>query len=142
MVEITAELTSGTAVTVSDGRHTWRADEPPEAMSTDLGPNPYELLLGALAACTCITLSLYCRHKGMKLESVSASYRFDRVHAEDCEDCGDTKQGKVERITSSVRITGEFDDRERERLQQVAQRCPVHKTLANGLHIVDRVEFA
>ena len=62
MAQITAELTSGTHVTVSNGRHTWYGDEPPEVKGTDRAPHPYELLLGALAACTCITLSLYAQH--------------------------------------------------------------------------------
>jgi putative redox protein len=142
MTKITAELTAGTQVTISNGRHTWHADEPPEAKGTDLAPNPYELLLGALAACTCITLSLYSQHKGIALKSVETSYEFRRVHAEDCEGCEEATGGKVEQVTSHVRIAGDFDDAQRKRLAQVAQRCPVHKTLANGLRIVDRVEFA
>lgn len=142
MATITAELTSGTLVTISNGRHTWRGDEPRAAGGNDIGPTPYELLLGALAACTCITLQLYCRHKGIVLKSVSASYDHNRVHADDCADCDDPKKGFYERVTSRIRIAGELDDAQRKRLAEVAERCPVHKTLTNGMQIEDRVEFA
>ncbi len=141
MAFITAELTSGTLVTISNGRHTWRADEPSDAGGTDVGPTPYELLLGALAACTCITLALYCRHKSIPLKSVSASYELERVHADDCEACDDPKRGFIDQVTSKIRIAGTFDDAQRERLAQIAERCPVHKTLTNGVRIEDRIEF-
>ena len=113
MSQITAQLNSGTAVRLSNGRHEWKADEPPEIHGTDTGPNPYELLLGSLAACTCITLSLYCRHKNIALESVSATYDYDRIHARDCEECEEPKKGFIDRITSQVHIAGEFDDAQR-----------------------------
>lgn len=142
MTKVTAELTSGTLVTISNGRHTWRADEPPEAKGTDLAPNPYELLLGALSACTCITLSLYCQHKGIPLKSVSAWYDFDRVHADDCDGCEKDGGGQIEQVTGFVRFAGNFDDSQRKRLTQIAQRCPVHKSLAQGMHLVDRAEFS
>lgn len=142
MAQIVAELTSGTLVTISNGRHTWRADEPPDAGGTDVGPTPYEILLGALAACTCITLALYCRHKGIALKGVTASYEHTREHAKDCEDCDDPKKGFIDRATSRIRIAGEFDDAQRKRLAEIAQRCPVHKTLERGVEIADVVEFS
>jgi len=143
MPKVTAELTSGTLVTISNGRHIWRADEPPEAKGTDLAPNPHEPLLGALSACTCITLSLYCQHKGIPLKSVSARYEFKRVHADDdCDGCENDRGGRVEQVTSFIRIAGDLDDSQRQRLTQIAQRCPVHKSLAQGMRLVDRVEFS
>ncbi len=141
MTTITAELTTGTQVSISNGRHSWRADEPPEAQGTDLAPNPYELLLGALAACTCITLSLYCRHKGFALKSVATSYRFEQIQVDDGEDSEQQKGGKVEQVAGCVRIAGEFDEAQRKRLSQIAERCPVHRTLTRGIRMVDRVEF-
>ncbi len=141
MATITARLEDTTQVTLSNGRHTWLADEPPAAGGRDTGPTPYELLVASLAACTCITLFLYCRHKGIKLESVTATYRYDRVHADDCKDCGDESKGFIDRISSEVRLAGEFDDAQRARLAQIVERCPVHKTLANGVHMVDEVGF-
>ena len=82
MATITANLNSGTVVRISNGRHEWTADEPVAAGGTDTGPDPYELLLGSLAACTCATIALYCQHKGLTLKSISASYEFARIHAD------------------------------------------------------------
>lgn len=69
MSQVTAQLNSGTVVQISNGRHEWAGDEPVAIGGTDSGPNPYELLLGSLAACTCVTLALYCQHKGLVLRS-------------------------------------------------------------------------
>ena len=141
MTQITARLTSGMAVTLSNGRHEWHADEPLAAGGTDTGPNPYELLLGSLAACTCVTIAWYCGNKGWPLESVSTSYDFSRIHAKDCEDCDIPDKGFIEQITTNVHIEGAFDEAQRKRLAQVAERCPVHKTLANGVRFEDNATF-
>lgn len=142
MPRITAELVSGTQVTISNGRHTWRGDEPPSAGGDDTGPTPYEMLVGSLAACTLITLALYCRHKRIPLKSVTATYEHGRIHADDCRDCEDGTTGLIEQITSRVRIAGEFDEAQRKRLIQIVGRCPVHRTLASPVRMVDEVEFA
>ena len=142
MAQITAKLASGMVVKLSNGRHDWRADEPLSAGGTDTGPNPYELLLGSLAACTCITISWYCQHKKIPLESVSTTYDFSRVHADDCKDCDIPDKGFIEKITSNVHIEGDFDEAQRKRLAQIAQRCPVHKTLAHGVKFEDNASFS
>ena len=141
MAQISATLTSGTVVQLTNGRHTWTADEPIEVKGTDTGPNPYELLLSALAACTCITVALYCRHKGLDLKSISATYDLARIHAKDCEDCDNPALGFIDKITSQVHITGDFDEAQQKRLAEVAERCPVHKTLANGVVFSDNATF-
>lgn len=141
MVRITAELTSGMAVRLSNGRHEWQADEPLGAGGTDSGPNPYELLLGSLAACTCVTISWYCQFKKLPLESVRTTYDFERVHADDCKDCDIPDKGFIEKIASNVHIEGDFDEAQRKRLAQIAQRCPVHKTLAHGVEFEDNATF-
>ena len=142
MAKITAKLTSGMAVQMSNGRHVWNADEPLEADGTDTAPNPYELLLGSLAACTCVTISWYCQHKKIPLESVSTTYDFSRVHADDCKDCDIPDKGFIEKITSNVHIEGDFDEAQKKRLAQIAQRCPVHKTLAHGVQFEDNASFS
>lgn len=142
MSQITAKLISGMAVQLSNGRHEWQADEPMALGGTDKGPNPYELLLASLAACTCITLSYYCQRKSIVLKSVSASYEFSRVHADDCKDCDDPKTGFIDKITSHVEIDGNFDDAQRRRLAEIIERCPVHKTLANGVEFSDNTAFS
>lgn len=135
MTAVTAELTDTrtTSVRVGNGRHTWVGDEPSEAGGEDTGPTPYEQLLGSLAACTAITVSLYCRHKGWALDRVAVEYRHGRVHADDCEDCDEELTGFLDRVQGRIVIDGEFDDVQRERLGQVARRCPVHKTLERGV---------
>jgi putative redox protein len=119
MARITATLTTGMAVQLSNGRHEWQADEPIDAGGTDTGPNPYELLLGSLAACTCVTIAWYCQFK----------------------DCDIPDKGFIEKITTNVHIEGNFDDAQRKRLAQIAERCPVHKTLAHGVEFEDNATF-
>jgi putative redox protein len=142
MANITATLTFGMRVSMSNGRHEWLADEPIALGGSDSGPNPYELLLASLAACTCITLSYYCKRKGIALESVNASYDFDRVHADDSENCDDPKSGFIDRISSHVEIKGDFDEAQRQRLAEIVERCPVHKTLAKGVTFSDHATFS
>ena len=142
MAQITAKLASGMAVQLSNGRHVWKADEPLEAGGTDTGPNPYELLLGSLAACTCVTISWYCQHKQLPLESVSTTYDFSRVHASDGKDCNIPEKGFIKKKTSNVHIEGDFEAAQKKRLAQIAQRCPVHKTLAHGVKFEDNASFS
>jgi uncharacterized OsmC-like protein len=141
MTQITGTLTSGMVVTLSNGRHEWTADEPVGVGGTDTGPNPYELLMSSLAACTCVTIAAYCKHKSLPLESVTATYDFSRIHADDCADCDIPDKGFIEQITSNVHIEGDFDESQRKRLAQIAQRCPVHKTLAHGVQFEDNATF-
>jgi len=138
---ITAELDNGMAVRLSNGRHTWDADEPVDAGGTDSGPNPYELLLSSLAACTCLTLAMYCRHKGITLRAIRATFEFSNVHADDCQDCEETDKGFMQKISSNVHIDGDFDAAQRKRLAQIVERCPVHKTLVAGVKITDNATF-
>ena len=141
MSTLTASLTTGTQVKIATETHEWLADEPLTKGGTDIGPNPYDLLLGSLAACTCITMSLYAQHKGIELDSVTVSFEFDRVQAEDCEECDEDDKGLMERIRSDIKIKGNFDEAQKKRLTQIASRCPVHKTLAQGVVFGDNVSF-
>ena len=109
---------------------------------TDTGPTPYELLLGGLAACVAVTLRLYANHKDISLSGVDVRLEFGRVHADDCLDCDERADGWLDQIHTRVTLHGTFTDAQRIRLAQVAERCPVHKTLANGVQIVDAVHFA
>ncbi len=142
MTRITAELTTGMEVRLSNGRHHWNGDEPADAGGTDTGPNPYELLMGALAACTCVTIAAYCRFKKLPLRSINATYEFSRVHADDCRECESPDRGFIEKVQSNVHIQGGFDDAQKKRLAQIVTRCPVHKTLAHGVEIEDNTTFA
>jgi putative redox protein len=139
MATISAELTSGYRVEMTNGSHTWRADEPIDVGGTDTGPNPYELLLGSVAACTCITLSMYARRKEIPLRSVTARYNYDKVHAQDCEFCDDDDRGMIDTVSSDIEIRGDFTPEQAKRLEEVATRCPVHKTLEREVRFDDRV---
>jgi putative redox protein len=141
MATVTASLREGTVATIHARQFSWKADEPPAAGGTDAGPTPYELLLGSLAACTTTTLRLYANHKKIVLSGVDVELDFDRVHADDCQDCDLRGDGLIERIDVRVKLLGPFGEAQRKRLAQVAQRCPVHKTLAKGIHFVDSVTF-
>ena len=141
MAFVTAVLREGTVVEMQARTFSWRGDEPLAAGGTDVGPTPYEILLGGLAACIAITLRLYANHKGIPLAEVDVRLEFDRVHADDCVDCDERADGWIDRIQSHVTIHGSFDEAQKTRLTQVAERCPVHKSLANGVQMVDTVAF-
>ena len=146
MTAITADLTvepgKNFCVELRSASHEWRADEPADLGGGDTGPNPYEILLSSVAACTCITLSMYCQRKGWKLHSVSAHYEHDRVHARDCEDCEADASGYIDRVRSQIFIEGEFDDEQQARLEEIARRCPVHRTLERGISFTTEAVFA
>ena len=141
MSKVSASLTDGMRVEINNGRHTWLADEPESAGGTDAGPNPYELLLSALAACICITIAMYCRHKGMTLNGITATFEFSNIHADDCEHCDEELSGYIDHIESDVHISGDFDEKQQKRLAQIATRCPVHKTLEKGVVFRDHATF-
>ncbi|MGA9768911.1 MAG: OsmC family protein [Blastocatellia bacterium] len=124
---------------IAAGRHKLIADEPVEAGGTDAGPDPYSLLLAALGACTSMTLQLYARKKGWPLEKVEVSLSHSRIYAKDCEECKET-EGKIERIERFISLTGPLTEEQRARLLEIAQKCPVHKTLTSGVSIIDYLD--
>jgi putative redox protein len=117
-----------------DGRHILNADEPVAASGKDGGPNPYELLLMSLGACTSMTLRLYATRKGLPLEHVVVRLRHAKVHAEDCATC-ETKPAMIDRIERAIELVGGLDEAQRTRLLQIAEMCPVHRTLSAKIDI-------
>jgi putative redox protein len=117
-----------------DGRHALVADEPASAGGADAGPNPYELLLMALGACTSMTLEMYARRKSWPLERAVVRLGHAKVYAEDCADC-EEKGAKLDRITRVIELVGPLDAAQRARLLQIAELCPVHKTLTGKIEI-------
>jgi putative redox protein len=120
-------------VSVGD-RHRLYADEPAAFGGNDTGPSPYDLLMASLGACTNMTLRLYAEHKNIPLQSVSVTLRHAKIHARDCESC-ETKEGRIDRIDRELTIEGTLDDATRQKLLEIANKCPVHRTLHSEVWI-------
>ncbi len=118
---------------VTAGRHVLSADEP-APVGHDTGPSPYDLLLAGLGACTSMTLRMYAARKQWPLENVSVSLRHSRIHAKDCADC-ETESGQLDRIERVIQLTGALDAEQRRRLLEIADRCPVHRTLHSEVEV-------
>jgi len=115
------------------------ADEPVASGGTAQGPSPYDYLLASLGSCTAMTLRMFADRKGWPLRGVEVRLRHSRIYAEDCQDC-EKKTGKIDVIERVVTLQGELDAAQRERLMEIADRCPVHKTLTNEIKIRTRFE--
>jgi uncharacterized OsmC-like protein len=125
---------SGFAQEIVTGVHRLTADEPIEVGGKDTGPSPYDLLLAALGSCTSMTISLYARTKQWPLESVTIHLRHSKIHAADCRDC-ETKLGKIDRIEREIHLTGNLQPDQQKKLLEIADKCPVHRTLQSEIEI-------
>jgi uncharacterized OsmC-like protein len=119
---------------VAVGPHRFLADEPVKVGGLDTGPGPYDLLLAGLGACTAMTLRLYAERKSLPLERVSVTLTHGKIHATDCETC-ETKEGMIDRIDRAITIEGDLDVEQRKRLMEIADKCPVHRTLTSEIDI-------
>jgi uncharacterized OsmC-like protein/alpha-beta hydrolase superfamily lysophospholipase len=119
---------------ITVGNHRLIADEPVDAGGLDSGPNPYDLLLSALGACTAITLRLYAERKALPLDRATVRLRHAKIYAADCATC-ETKEGKVDRIERAIMLEGTLDEAQRARLMEIADKCPVHRTLTSEVDI-------
>jgi putative redox protein len=120
------------------GGHRFYADEPVEAGGKDAGPAPYELLAAALGACTSMTIAGYARRKQWPLASVVVHLRHSKIHAQDCADC-ESDAAKLDRIDRDIELIGGLTEEQRTRLLEIADKCPVHRTLTRGLHVQTRL---
>ena len=117
--------------------HTFIADEPREAGGDDAGPDPYTLLLSALGSCISMTVWLYARRKGWPLKKVIVRLRQGRVHVKDCMECDAGVEGFIHRIEHAVSFEGELTAEQINRLREIAQKCPVHRTLTSPISITE-----
>jgi putative redox protein len=128
---------TGFAQTVSVGNHRLAVDEPLDVGGTDTGPGPYELLLAALGSCTSMTVALYARRKEWPLEAVTVRLRHSRIYAKDCEDC-ESETGMLDEIERQIEFLGPLDEPQRSKLREIADKCPVHRTLTSEIVIRNR----
>ena len=126
---------TGFANRISVGRHRLTADEPLSVGGTDTGPNPYDLLLASLGACKSMTLRMYANRKEWPLEEIEVRLSHQKIHARDCEECA-TEKGRIDEIRVGLEVGGPLSDEQRARLHEIADRCPVHRTLQSEVRIV------
>ena len=123
--------------TVTIGPHRLLADEPVAAGGEDTGPGPYDFVLAGLGACTSMTMRLYADRKSLPLERTTVTLRHRKIHVEDCAEC-ETKEGMLDRIDVVIAMEGALDAEQRRKLMEIADKCPVHRTLTSEIHIVTR----
>ncbi len=119
---------------IISGKHHLIADEPVNVGGLDSGPGPYELLLAALGACTSMTLRLYAERKKLPLTRTQVRLRHSRIYAKDCAEC-ETKEGMIDRIERVIALEGDLTAEQRTRLMEMADKCPVHRTLQSEIDI-------
>jgi uncharacterized OsmC-like protein/pimeloyl-ACP methyl ester carboxylesterase len=123
--------------TVTSGPHQLLADEPVGAGGEDSGPGPYDLLLSALGACTSMTMRMYADRKSLPVERITVTLKHNKIHAEDCAEC-ETREGLIDQIDRVIAIEGALDADQRKRLMEIADKCPVHRTLTSEVRILTR----
>ncbi|MDZ4255779.1 MAG: bifunctional alpha/beta hydrolase/OsmC family protein [Sulfuritalea sp.] len=136
-VHVTERGTGAFTVAISAGRHTWLGDEPATVGGDDLGPSPYDMLTAALGACTAMTLRMYARQKQWPLANVRVVLNHAKVHATDCASC-ETRVGKIDRIERVIDLEGPLDAEQRRRLLEIADKCPIHRTLHSEVEVITR----
>jgi putative redox protein len=123
--------------TVTLGPHRMLADEPVAVGGEDSGPGPYDFLLAGLGACTSMTMRLYADRKALPLDRVTVTLKHNKIHAEDCAEC-ETRTGMLDQIDRVIKIEGALDDDQRKRLMEIADKCPVHRTLTSEVRILTK----
>jgi uncharacterized OsmC-like protein/fermentation-respiration switch protein FrsA (DUF1100 family) len=121
--------------TVSVGPHQMLADEPVAAGGEDSGPGPYDFVLAGLGACTSMTMRMYADRKSLPLDRVTVTLKHSKIHAEDCAEC-ETRAGMLDQIDRTIAMEGALDAEQRAKLMEIADKCPVHRTLTSEIHIV------
>jgi uncharacterized OsmC-like protein/fermentation-respiration switch protein FrsA (DUF1100 family) len=123
--------------TVTSGPHQTLADEPLSAGGADTGPGPYDLLLSALGACTSMTMRMYADRKSLPVERITVTLKHNKIHAEDCAEC-ETREGLIDQIDRVIAIEGALDADQHKRLMEIADKCPVHRTLKSEVRIMTK----
>ena len=135
-VVVTSQTNLRNEVRYGEG-HSFITDEPVSAGGEDAGPDPYTLLLAALGSCISMTVTLYARRKQWPLERVAVRLRQGRIHGKDCKECTQNIEGYIHRIERAVSLTGPLTEEQHTRLQEIAHKCPVHKTFTSPIVVAD-----
>ena len=138
-VVVQAKTADGFLSTVNANGHSLLADEPLEYGGSDKGPTPYGLLSAALGACTAMTLNMYAKRKNLPVTNVVVSTQHDKIHAQECEHC-ETEKGKVDRFERRIKIEGDLTEEQRQRMLEIADMCPVHKSLHSEVDVVSKLD--
>ena len=137
--EVMANLgATGFTTQIIAGKHHLVADEPIKVGGSDLGPNPYELVSSGLAACTSMTIQMYARRKKWEISNVETHVSYSKKHAEDCENC-ENDMAKIDSFEREISIKGDLDEKQLKRLMEIADKCPVHKTLSSRAQIITKL---
>jgi uncharacterized OsmC-like protein/fermentation-respiration switch protein FrsA (DUF1100 family) len=123
--------------TVTVGPHRLLADEPAAVGGADSGPGPYDYVLAGLGACTSMTMRMYAERKSLPLDRVTVTLSHSKIHAEDCAEC-ETRVGMLDQFDRIISIEGALDAEQRKKLMEIADKCPVHRTLTSEIHIVTK----
>ncbi|MEI7473187.1 MAG: OsmC family protein [bacterium] len=122
------------------GDFTFIMDEPVSAGGDNEGPSPYDMMLAALGACTSMTIQMYARRKNWEIQDIKVNLTHEKIYAKDCETC-ETKTGRLDKITRNIEIKGDLSEEQKDRLLEIAEKCPVHKTLSSENLIVDNISL-
>ncbi|RDY61188.1 bifunctional alpha/beta hydrolase/OsmC family protein [Flagellimonas nanhaiensis] len=120
------------------GNHHMIADEPESFGGSDFGPSPYEFLSAGLSACTVMTIQMYARRKGWPVDNVEVHTSYDKSHAEDCQNC-EEDSAKIDTFHREIKLTGNLDEKQKKRIMQIADKCPVHKTLHSEVQVLNKL---
>lgn len=137
-VVATLDTEDGFTTKMKIGDHYFTADEPESFGGKNFGPNPYEFVSAGLAACTAMTIKMYAAFKKWDLQHVEVHTSYDKKHAEDCENC-ESDTAKIDTFTREIKVTGNLDEKQRERILTIANKCPVHKTLHNEVKVATKL---
>jgi putative redox protein len=116
------------------GTHVLEGDEPIANGGNDIGPSPYDFLLAALGTCTSMTVRMYANFKKIPLDSISVKLNYEKIHAKDCVDC-DSPNARIDHIDRKIELRGNLTDEQRAKLLEIANKCPVHRTLTSKIEI-------
>ncbi len=132
------DVADGFSTPMKVGNHYLMADEPLEVGGNDFGPSPYELVSAGLSACTVMTIQMYAKRKGWLIENVEVHTTYGKSHAADCEDC-ESPNAKIDTFHREIKLTAKLDEKQRQRVLEIANKCPVHRTLHNEVQVLTKL---